>query len=293
VPVNQMLRYLAPNLITASALIFGILSITSAMEGRYVDAAWWTTYAVLTDRLDGLVARMVKGTSELGVQLDSLADFMNFGLAPAILLFAVLSGHPALPFADGVGRFYLMAGCAVWVLGATFRLARFNLNADAPPVPGQVKLFFGIPTTLAAGLLIVWLLVFLKYEPAGSPLGSTGSSGAMLLTGFTTPLQVWLAMPAVMGLGGLAMASNLRMPKLGKSRSRAFTAFILINLAVGIPLAFARRYPEVLILQPSMWVVVFLVWGILSKEARAMQPPPIFNPRPPPAPPDDLIDDPA
>ena len=115
--LDQALRYLAPNLITATALIFGMLSMVAAMEGRYVDAAWWIIYAAVTDRLDGLVARLVKGTSELGVQLDSLADFMNFGLAPAILVFAALGHHPELPFGAGAGRLFLMVGCAIWVLG--------------------------------------------------------------------------------------------------------------------------------------------------------------------------------
>lgn len=289
-PVNQMLRYLAPNLITMSAVVFGLLSISSAMDGRYVDAGWWIIYAVCTDRLDGLVARALKGTSDLGVQLDSLADFLNFGLAPAVLMFAALGGHPDLPFAVGSGRAYLMIGCAVWVLGATFRLARFNLTADTDAQPGQKKIFFGIPTTLAAGWVVIWLLALLKYVPPSSPFGTAGTSGGMLVPGFETPSGVWWWLPLVMAGGGLAMASNLRMPKLGKSKSRAFTVFVLINLAIGVPLSFARLYPELLALMPTMWLVVFLVWGALSKEARAIKPPPIFRTIPPPAPPDDLLD---
>jgi CDP-diacylglycerol--serine O-phosphatidyltransferase len=294
-PKGQMLRYLAPNLITALALVFGLLSIAAAFEGRYVDAGWWIIYAVVSDRADGLVARMLKGTSELGVQLDSLADFMNFGLAPAILVFAALGENEALGFQDGGQRLLLMAGCAVWVLGATFRLARFNLDAEPEepgvPKPKGPKIFFGIPTTLAAGLLVMWLLTFLKYAPAsGQGFDSRGSSGAMLFGDLMTPLGVWRAFPVVMALGGLAMASNLRIPKLGKSRSKAFMGFIVLNLLVGIPLSFARLFPEITIWQPTMWVVVFLVWGMLSKEAQAMQPPAIFKDRPPPPAPDELLD---
>jgi CDP-diacylglycerol--serine O-phosphatidyltransferase len=293
-PKNQMLRYLAPNLITMLALLFGLLAIAAAFEGRYVDAGWWIIYAVVSDRADGLVARMLKGTSELGVQLDSLADFMNFGLAPAIVVFAALGMNPASPFQHGGDRVLLMAGCAVWVLGATFRLARFNLDAE-PEVPGVPKpkgpkIFFGIPTTLAAGLVMVWLLTLLKYAPAGGMFATRGSSGALLLGDLATPAGVWRAFPYIMAAGGLAMASNLRMPKLGKSRSKAFMLFIVLNLLVGIPLSFLRLYPEVLIWQPTMWVVVFLVWGLLSKEAQAMRPPVIFKDRPPPPPPDELLE---
>jgi CDP-diacylglycerol---serine O-phosphatidyltransferase len=291
VAINQMLRYLAPNLVTATALVFGMLAIVSAMEGRFVAAAWWIIYAVVTDRFDGLIARLVKGTSELGVQLDSLADFMNFGLAPAILVFAALSQHPELPFAAGEGRLFLMIGCAVWVLGATFRLARFNLTAESDTPPGQAKIFFGIPSTLAAGTVAIWLLAFFKYVPETSPFGTAGTSGARILPeAFVTPHEVWRWLPLAMALGGLAMASNLRMPKLGKSRSRAFTIFVLVNLAFGVPLSFARLYPELLALQPTAWLVVFIIWGLASREARQIKPPPIFKQRPPPPPPDDLLD---
>ncbi len=289
-PKHQMLRYLAPNLITAFALVCGMLSIAASFEGRYVDAGWWIIYAVVSDRLDGLVARMLRGTSELGVQLDSLADFMNFGLAPAILVFAALGSTAELGFVDGEDRLYLMAGCAVWVLGATFRLARFNLDAEPDAPKGAQKLFFGIPTTLAAGLVVMWLLVFFKYVPPGSPFDTAGTSGVRLIPGVTTPDAVWRFLPLAMAGGGLAMASNLRIPKLGKTRSRAFGLFVIINLAIGVPLSFGRLFPEILIFQPTMWVIVFVVWGVLSKEAQAIRPPAIFKDRPPPPPPDELLD---
>ena len=124
VPRGQLLRYAAPNLITALALLFGMLSIAASLEGRFVAAGWWIIYAVVSDRLDGLVARLLRATSELGVQLDSLADFMNFGLAPAILVFAALGGTPRLGFEDGAGRVFLMACCAIWVPSAAQRAGR-------------------------------------------------------------------------------------------------------------------------------------------------------------------------
>src|SRR5215470_14900689 len=98
---GRVLRYLAPNLITASSMIFGLVSLWAATHGDVPLAAWMIIYAVLTDRLDGLVARAVKGTSELGMQLDSFADFMNFGIAPAFLVLSYLSGRPDLPYHHG------------------------------------------------------------------------------------------------------------------------------------------------------------------------------------------------
>src|SRR5262249_56924431 len=79
----RFLRYLAPNLVTFASLTFGMSSIVASFEHRFVDAAWFVMFSVLTDKLDGFVARLVKGTSEFGVQLDSFADFLNFGIAPA------------------------------------------------------------------------------------------------------------------------------------------------------------------------------------------------------------------
>jgi len=75
-------------------------SLWSAANERFALAAWMIIYAVLTDRLDGLVARAVKGTSELGAQLDSFADFLNFGVAPAYLVLTYLSGRQDLYFLE-------------------------------------------------------------------------------------------------------------------------------------------------------------------------------------------------
>src|SRR5215467_3117318 len=99
--MTRVLRYLAPNLITLSSMIFGLVALWSSHNGDPSLAAWMIIYAVLTDRLDGLVARAMKATSELGMQLDSFADFLNFGVAPAYLVLVYLSNRPDLPFHDG------------------------------------------------------------------------------------------------------------------------------------------------------------------------------------------------
>ena len=276
----QRLRYLAPNAITGLGFVFGMLSLVACYEGRHVDAAWWITYAVLTDRLDGFVARLVKGTSELGVQLDSLADFLNFGLCPAFLAFTVLGDSQALPFTAGTGRAVLMLSCAVWVLGATYRLARFNV-ATADTSAGAAKIFFGVPTTLAAGLLAIWFLALAKYAGDTDPLMALSSEfgGAKLFgSAVTTPAEVWRYMPLALFVGGLLMASNLRMPKLGLARRRWLTVFIFANVFAGYILGFARLFPEYLVWPPTLWIVMFLVWGLVSREARNLTPPRVFPP---------------
>ncbi len=267
------MRYLAPNLITAVGFIFGLLSIVASIEGRYIDAGWLICYAVMTDRLDGLVARLVRGTSELGVQLDSLADFLNFGLCPAVLVWTSLGSESSLPFGDGTGRLVLMLACAVWVMGATYRLARFNITTDDG---GASKIFFGVPTTLAAGLLVVWYLTLIKYGGESNPLATEPFGGTALFGELDVPASVWRYFPLALFVGGLLMASNLRMPKLGLARSRLATIFILSNVVVGYVCGFARVFPEYLILPPSLWLLIFLVWGQISAEARSLQPPRVF-----------------
>ena len=201
--VARVLRYMAPNVITLSSMVFGLASLYASHNHNTPLAAWMIIYAVLTDRLDGIVARALKATSELGMQLDSFADMLNFGIAPAYMLLIYLPNR--VPFyEDGTGHTLLFIACSAWMLCAVFRLARYNVMSD-DKVP--TKIFFGFPTTLAGGLLAIWTLVLLKYEPHEQ-------FGGMKLfgDGFTTPDSVWKYLPIPMVVLGYLMAS--RLPRL-------------------------------------------------------------------------------
>lgn len=267
-------RYLAPNSLTAASLVFGLVSLASAHVGNWRLAGWLIIYAVFTDRLDGLVARRLKATSEFGVQMDSFADFMNFGVAPAFLLYSFLRSSPILagldlPFDHGLGHVYLAGACIVWVLAAVFRLARFNVAADEDT---PTRIYFGVPTTLAGGLLVIWFLALLKYAQPGPTFGGPKLLGDAVVT----PRAVWLALPGLMIVGAYLMASSLRMLKIGTAENKGITVFLLVNVVVGYLLGFAQVFPEYLVWMPSAWIVVFLVWGRLAEEARDLSPPPIF-----------------
>ena len=124
-------------------MIFGLVSLWSVHNGEPALAAWMIIYAVLTDRIDGLVARALKATSELGMQLDSFADFLNFGVAPAYLVLVYLSGRPDLPFHDGgTAHSLLFVACGAYMLCAVFRLARYNVLTDDQVA---TKMFFVAP----------------------------------------------------------------------------------------------------------------------------------------------------
>ena len=268
---TRFLRYLAPNLITLSSMIFGLVSLWSSHNGNFPLAAWLIVYAVLTDRLDGLVARSVKGTSELGMQLDSFADSLNFGIAPAFLILTYLSGRPDLPYHDGGGAHTLLfVVCGGYMLCAIFRLARYNVLSD-DQVP--TKIFFGFPTTLSGGMLAIWTLLFLKYDPNTAP----DFGGAKLFgDSFHTPAAVWTYFPIAVAIFGYLMASRLPMPKVGLTKNRIISAILFILMTVGYVCGFLMRYPEVLFWMPTLWCLIFLIWGQASASARAMYPPPLF-----------------
>jgi CDP-diacylglycerol--serine O-phosphatidyltransferase len=253
--IPRFIRYLAPNLITLSSMIFGLVSLWSASHGPAGAplAAWLIIYAVLTDRLDGLTARALRATSELGMQLDSFADFLNFGIAPAYLTLSYLSSRPDLPYQSGTAHTLLFIACGAYMLCAVFRLARYNVLSD-DQVP--TKIFFGFPTT---------------------PRDAIGFGGAKLFgESLHTPLVVWKFMPIALVVGGYLMASRLPMPKVGMTKNKLVSVVLLVLLVTGYICGFAMHYPELCFWMPTVWSLMFLIWGQASSKARAMYPPPLF-----------------
>jgi CDP-diacylglycerol--serine O-phosphatidyltransferase len=275
---NRSLRYLAPNLITALGMLFGLLSLVATYEHRFVDASWLIIWGVLIDRLDGLVARSLKATSAFGVQMDSFADAINFGVAPAFLVFVSIGSVHELGFDAGNGRILLFLACGVWPLATVFRLAKFNVVTE----DASTEFFFGVPTTLAAGTLVMWYLVLNKYAPPGAPLGSPEAfADPKIFGGWTVPLMAWAYLPAAMLVGAVLMASNLPTPKLKPLRWRWLTIFVLTNVGFGYICGFARYLPDYMVLMPTSWMLVSLVWGQVSSHAKTLVPPPFIPPEPP------------
>lgn len=140
-------RYLLPNLITLLALCSGITAIRLGIDGRYELAVGAVIVAILLDAVDGRLARFLKGTSRFGAELDSLADFVNFGVAPALLVY--IWSLNALRTAGWVIALLLAICCAL-------RLARFNVALDDPNKPAWAAGFFtGAPAPAGAGLAML------------------------------------------------------------------------------------------------------------------------------------------
>lgn len=138
------IRYLIPNMVTLIALCAGITGIRLAFEGHFLWAVAAIILAVFLDAVDGRLARMLKGTSKFGAELDSLADFVNFGVAPALVLYfwSLVSLKPM----GWIVCLMLSVACAL-------RLARFNVALDDPNKPAFAANFFtGIPAPAGAAM---------------------------------------------------------------------------------------------------------------------------------------------
>jgi CDP-diacylglycerol--serine O-phosphatidyltransferase len=146
-------RTLLPNLITLLALCAGLTAIRLAVESKLEMALAAIVFAALLDGIDGRVARMLKGTSRFGAELDSLADFVNFGVAPALILY--FWGLHELKSAGWIVAL-------VFAICAGLRLARFNVMIDDPNKPAWSGNFFtGIPAP--AGAITVLLPIYLYF----------------------------------------------------------------------------------------------------------------------------------
>ena len=146
-------RTLAPNLVTLLALCAGLTGIRMAFENRYGLALAAIVFAAVLDGIDGRLARLLKGTSRFGAELDSLSDFVNFGVAPALILY--FWGLHDLKSAGWIAAM-------VFAICAGLRLARFNVMSADPDRPAWAANFFvGVPAP--AGAIIVLLPIYAAF----------------------------------------------------------------------------------------------------------------------------------
>jgi len=146
-PVNSLI----PNILTVLAVCAGVTSIRFSLEGQWVMAVMAIAVAAILDTLDGRVARLLKGTSKFGAELDSLSDFVGFGVAPAILLY-----RWTLSDLGGVGWIIVLA----YAVCCGLRLARFNTTLEDPDRPVWAADYFsGVPAPAAAGLVLLPVMI--------------------------------------------------------------------------------------------------------------------------------------
>ena len=147
---SKKTRYLLPNILTLGGVCLGISSIKFSIDGNYSLAVIFILFAAILDALDGRIARLIKGTSEFGKELDSLTDFVSFGIAPIfILYFWELNNYGKLGWAITL----IYSVCCV------LRLARFNLTKIDSKHLWKSNYFEGVPAP-AGGILVLMPLIF-------------------------------------------------------------------------------------------------------------------------------------
>lgn len=154
------LRLIIPNLITVLAICAGLTGIRLAFENRYELAVAMVLAAAFLDGIDGRIARMMKATSKFGAQMDSLADIINFGVAPALVLYVFV-----LDQARSLG----WIAALIYAIAAGLRLARFNvMDERETKAPWQSEFFVGVPAPAGAALVLLPVyLGFLGVAPVG------------------------------------------------------------------------------------------------------------------------------
>ncbi len=242
------IRAIPPNLITATGMVIGILSIFRSSTGDFDTAAWFIALAALLDKLDGTVARRLGGSSPFGVQFDSFSDFVTFGFAPAALCYYASQAQASVAWGPSAEPYFgilpsavvLTSICILYVVCASVRLAKFNIITSESP-----GWFQGLPTTLSGSLVALLYL-------AGDDLGLPNS----ILTAY---------LPAILLLNTTLMICNLPLPKLRLWRhplGKAFQIGNAIAIYIMVPARFALWYPLLILV---VYVLVGFVHGIRTR----------------------------
>ena len=145
---DKKTRMILPNAITLIGVCIGLTSIKFAIDGKFAIAVIAILFAGLMDALDGRIARLIKGTSKMGKELDSLGDVISFGVAPALIMY-----FWNLQYLDKLGWFV----CLTYVVCVALRLARFNINSEDEP-SWKDNFFEGMPSP-AGGIIVLMPLV--------------------------------------------------------------------------------------------------------------------------------------
>ena len=204
---RDKLIYILPNLFTAASIFFGVISIISTLNGNFTKAIIFIFLSLVFDGLDGRVARLTNTASKFGVEFDSLADIIAFGVAPAFLFYIVIGNE--------FGRVGSLL-TAIYIIFGAIRLARFNVTTGTY----DPSVFIGLPIPTAAIWLAVMVGVYLEYS-------------------FFMNLQVlYLVAVAVISV---LMVSNVRFPSFKKINLKKMNFYkVLIALVIICSLFYIR-----------------------------------------------------
>ena len=231
--MNEKLKliYILPNLFTAASIFLGVLSMLSSIKGDFSLAIIYIVLSLVFDGLDGRVARLTNTTSKFGVEFDSLADIVAFGVAPAMLFYFSVG--------QNFGRFGVLI-TALFVIFGGVRLARFNVMSGA----SEPNVFIGLPIPTAAVLLALWIGLWDKYE---------------IFKGYE---YVLLGAAAVFSV---LMVSNVRFPsfkKINYERANFIRFLILLLLILSLIYIYLLEASALCL---SLYVLYGIVRGVWAR----------------------------
>ncbi len=201
-------RMLVPNVITLLAICMGLTAVRMALENRFEWAVAAIVIASLLDMLDGRIARLLKATSRFGAELDSLADFVNFGVAPAVILYIW-----SLNALKSVG----WIGVLVFAICCVLRLARFNVAIESEKPVWQNNFFVGIPAP--AGALTLLLPLYIE------------QLGLLTIRGQAIPILVYCLIIAFLMVSRVPTFSGKNLGKRVPAQIVVPLFFIIVLLA--------------------------------------------------------------
>jgi CDP-diacylglycerol--serine O-phosphatidyltransferase len=215
------IRTVLPNVVTLLALCSGLTAIRMAIEGRYELAIAAIVLAAVLDGLDGRVARLLKSTSKFGAELDSLTDFVNFGVAPAVILYTW-----TLDELRSAGWIVVL----VFAIAAALRLARFNVMLEDPSRPAwQGNFFIGVPSP--AGAIVVLLPIYLGLVGIGLGGAGLGERAGAIVVALYTLLIGFLMVSRLPTYSGKRFGMRIR-------RDLILPLFVVVVLVVALFVSF-------------------------------------------------------
>ncbi len=232
-PIIQLI----PNLVTIIAIVAGLTAIRYGLEGNFERAVKLILLAAVLDGIDGALARMLKSESKVGAELDSLADFLNFGVAPPLIMY-----FWALHEANGLGWIAVL----VFSIASVLRLARFNVSAKSDDEQDTKGYYIGIPSP--AGALLVMMPMFITFAIEAGP--------------FLPPLAI-SAYVALVGLGLISRIPTWSIKAVNISRE--YVKFIVLGLVfVG---AAVMSFPWVTLFAIGLGYIGIVGWCISTRRA--------------------------
>jgi len=221
-----------PNAITSLNLFFGCIAIIYALHNRLADASWMIVYAAIADFFDGMAARLLKVSSPIGKELDSLADVVSFGVAPGMIIYELIGTSP-----------YNWIGLLIPIFAAV-RLAKFNIDTR------QTFYFIGLPTP--ANALFI----------ASFPLIIEHNSGWASVYYSNISFAVWFFVCVAIACSAIMVSSlklfSLKIKDTSWNANKTRYIFLLISLACFLLLSYAAI---------PIIMVLYIIFSLFSKKS--------------------------